>query len=84
VIFYHNEEQRTLAEHYKKKLDAAAVFPAPIVTEIVPFTSFFPAEAYQQDYFDNHPRQPYCAAVIAPKVAEFEKVFKDKLKAPPP
>jgi peptide-methionine (S)-S-oxide reductase len=84
VIFYHTEGQRTLAEHYKKKLDASAVFDAPILTEIVPFTSFYSAELYHQEYFEKHPEQPYCAVVIGPKVAEFEKVFKDKLKAPPP
>ncbi len=83
VIFYHDEGQRALAEHYKRKLDESAVFAAPIVTEIVPFTSFYPAESYHQNYFENHPQQPYCSVVIGPKVAEFEKVFKDKLKASP-
>ena len=80
-IFYHNEEQRALAEHYKQKLDASGAFNAPIVTEIVHFTNFYPAESYHQNYFVNHPRQPYCSLVIGPKVAEFEKVFKDELKS---
>jgi peptide-methionine (S)-S-oxide reductase len=79
-IFYHNEEQRALAEHYKKKLDASGAFDAPIVTEIVRFTNFYPAESYHQNYFVNHPRQPYCSLVIGPKVDEFEKVFNDELK----
>ncbi len=83
AIFYHDEEQKALAEHYKQKLDAAGVFAAPIVTEIVPFTGFYSAESYHQNYFVNHPRQPYCSLVIGPKVEEFEKVFKDKLKSPP-
>ena len=51
VIFYHDEEQRALAEHYKQKLDASGAFEAPIVTEIVPFTAFYPAESYHQNYF---------------------------------
>jgi peptide-methionine (S)-S-oxide reductase len=84
VIFYHDQEQKALAEHYKQKLSASAVFQAPVVTEIVPFTGFYPAESYHQNYFVNHPRQPYCSAVIGPKVEEFEKVFKDKLTSPPP
>jgi peptide-methionine (S)-S-oxide reductase len=82
VILYHDEEQRTQAEHYKEKLDASGAFAAPLVTEIVPFTGFTPAEAYHENYFANHPRQPYCSAVIGPKVKEFERVFKDKLKSP--
>ena len=60
VIFYHTERQRAIADHYKQKLDASGVFQAPIVTEIVPFTAFYPAEAYHQDYFASHSRQPYC------------------------
>jgi peptide-methionine (S)-S-oxide reductase len=84
VIFYHDLDQKALAEHYKQKLDASAVFDAPILTEIVPFTSFYSAESYHQDYFENHPGQPYCSVVIGPKVEEFEKVFKDKLKSSPP
>jgi peptide-methionine (S)-S-oxide reductase len=84
VICYHNEEQRALAEHYKQQLDASGAFPAPIVTEIVPFTGFYPAESYHQNYFANHPQQRYCSVVIGPKVAAFEKVFKDKLKSPRP
>ena len=83
VIFTHNEEQRTLAEHYKQKLNESGAFDAPIVTEIVGFTSFYPAESSHQNYFVTHPKQPYCALVIGPKVEEFEKVFKDHLKSSP-
>jgi peptide-methionine (S)-S-oxide reductase len=84
VIFYHTPEQRDLAEHYKRQLDDSGAFQAPIVTEIVPFLEFYPAEAYHQHYFEDHPGQPYCFAVIRPKLEKFEKVFADKLRAPSP
>jgi peptide-methionine (S)-S-oxide reductase len=80
VVFYHTAEQKELAEKYKQKLDAAGAFDAPIVTEIVPFAEFYPAEAYHQNFFVDHPGHGYCAAVIRPKMEKFEKVFKDKLK----
>ncbi|MCC7232470.1 MAG: peptide-methionine (S)-S-oxide reductase MsrA [Bacteroidia bacterium] len=80
VIFYHNEKQRLLAEQYKKLLDASGAFDAPIVTEIVPFTAFYKAEDYHQNYFNENGEQPYCRFVVAPKVEKFKKVFKGKLK----
>jgi peptide-methionine (S)-S-oxide reductase len=80
AIFYHNEEQRKLAEHYKKELDASGAFDAPIVTEIVPYKNFYKAEAYHQNYYNDNTMQPYCMFVIRPKVEKFKKVFKDKLK----
>jgi peptide-methionine (S)-S-oxide reductase len=80
VIFYHNEEQRRLAEKYKEELNKSGAWDKPIVTEISPFTNFYPAENYHQNYYDNNPAQPYCSFVISPKVEKFEKVFKDKLK----
>lgn len=80
AIFFHNEDQRKLAKHYKKELDSAGVFDAPIVTEMVPFTKFYKAENYHQNYFNEHGAQPYCLFVIKPKVEKFRKVFKDKLK----
>ncbi|GJQ63318.1 MAG: peptide methionine sulfoxide reductase MsrA [Melioribacteraceae bacterium] len=80
VIFYHNEEQKKLAEVYKNKLDEAGIFDNPIVTEISPITNFYVAENYHQDYYDNNKNQPYCSFVITPKLEKFEKVFKDKLK----
>ena len=79
AVFYHNDEQRRLAEEYKKKLDAAKIWDDPIVTEITPFTNFYPAEKYHQNYFNNNPNQPYCSYVIRPKVKKLEEVFKDKL-----
>jgi peptide-methionine (S)-S-oxide reductase len=81
VIFYHNEEQRQQAEEYKAQLDAAGTFRAPIVTEIAPFTIFYPAEDYHQNYFNEHGSQPYCAFVIRPKVEKFQKAFGDKLRS---
>jgi peptide-methionine (S)-S-oxide reductase len=79
AIFYHNDEQRRLAEEYKKKLDAARIWDKPIVTEITPFTNFYPAENYHQDYFNRNPNQPYCTYIIRPKLKKLEDVFRDKL-----
>jgi peptide-methionine (S)-S-oxide reductase len=84
VVFYHDKDQKDLAEQYKQKLDAAGAFDAAIVTEIAAFSAFFPAEAYHHNFYLNNPRQAYCAAVIRPKLEKFEKVFKDKLKSPAP
>ena len=80
VIFYHNDEQKKLAEKYKEALDKSGAWEKPIVTEISPLINFYPAEDYHQEYYENNPNQGYCAFVIAPKVEKFEKVFKDKLK----
>ena len=80
VIFYHNDEQKQLAEKYKSELDKSGAWDNPIVTEISPLTNYFPAENYHQDYYNNNPNQGYCAFVIAPKLEKFKKVFKDKLK----
>lgn len=80
VIFYHNEEQKKLAEEYKKKLDEAKIWNDPIVTEISPFKKFYRAEDYHQNYYVNNPYQGYCSFVITPKIEKFKKVFKDKLK----
>ena len=81
AIFYHNEEQRQKAEHYKAELNKNGAYDKPIVTEITAFTNFYPAENYHQDYYRlNGGKNPYCSIVIRPKVEKFEKVFKDKLK----
>ncbi|QJW98321.1 peptide-methionine (S)-S-oxide reductase MsrA [Frigoriglobus tundricola] len=80
VIFYHSDGQKQLAERYKQKIDAAGVFRAPVVTEIEPFTAFYPATADHQNYYATNPRQGYCRVVIAPKVEKLRKVFQDKLK----
>jgi peptide-methionine (S)-S-oxide reductase len=80
AIFYHNEEQRQKAEHYKARLDKEGAYPNPIVTEITPASIFYAGEDYHQNYYDNHGSQPYCYLVIRPKVEKFEKAFADKLK----
>ena len=80
AIFYHTGEQREKAEHYKTQLDKEGAYPNPIVTEITPATTFYPAEDYHQDYYNNHGSQPYCYIVIRPKVEKFEKAFAGKLK----
>ncbi len=80
-VFYHNEEQKVKAEKYKAELDKSGAFAKPIVTEITPYTKFYPAEDYHQQYFDNNESSnPYCKIVIRPKLDKFRKVFKDKLK----
>lgn len=80
VIFYHNDEQKTKAEKYKAELDKSKAFDKPIVTEISPSSTFYVAENYHQDYYNNNGSQPYCYYVIRPKLEKFNKVFKDKLK----
>jgi len=80
VIFYHNADQKKLAESYKMRLEAEGIWNRPIVTEIEPFTKFWPAESYHQDYYDNNPTKSYCAVVITPKIEKFKKIFKDRLK----
>jgi peptide-methionine (S)-S-oxide reductase len=80
-VFYHNEEQKQKAEKYKTEIDKSGAFDRPIVTEITPFTKFYPAENYHQQYFENNENtNPYCKIVIRPKIDKFRKVFKDKLK----
>ena len=80
VIFYHTDEQKQLAERFKQKLDASGAFALPIVTDIVPFTEFYRAETYHQNYFQENSEQPYCRVFIGPKVEKVKKVFRDKLK----
>ena len=80
IVLYHNEQQGELARSYKQKLDEAGIWSDPIVTEIVPFEAFYPAEDYHQDYYNQHKSQPYCAFVINPKVNKLKAVFADKLK----
>ena len=80
VIFYHTPEQKKLAEEYKRKLDEADIYKNPIVTEISEFDTFYKAEDYHQEYYDNNKAQPYCNFVITPKIEKFKKVFKDKVR----
>ncbi len=81
VIFYHTEKQKELAEKYKNELNASKAWDKPIVTEISPAVTFYKAEGYHQNYFNENGSQSYCQYVIQPKVEKFKKVFKDKLKA---
>lgn len=79
AIFYHSDEQRQIAEQLVRELSEQRVFRDPIVTEIVPATTFYPAEDYHQEYFARNPYQPYCQFVVAPKVAKFHKLFATKV-----
>ncbi len=80
AIFYHDDEQKRIAEEVIREIEAAGIWDDPIVTEVTPFDRFYMAEAYHQEYFANNPFQPYCQVVIAPKVAKFRKQFVDRLK----
>ncbi|HEV3334126.1 MAG TPA: peptide-methionine (S)-S-oxide reductase MsrA [Bryobacteraceae bacterium] len=81
AIFYHDDRQRAIAEEIIRELNAAAVWPEPIVTEVAPASTFYKAEDYHQEYFQNNPRQPYCAYVVAPKVQKFRQKFASKRRA---
>lgn len=81
AVFYHNQEQKQLAEKYKKELEASGAYDDPIVTEIVPLEKFYPAENYHVNYYNTHGHEPYCSFVIRPKLDKFRKVFQQKLKA---
>ncbi|MCE3229128.1 MAG: msrA [Bacteroidetes bacterium] len=80
AIFYHNEEQKKLAEKYKEEINKSGAYPNPIVTEITALTNFYPAEDYHQNYYNQNGSEGYCRYVIQPKVEKFEKIFKNKLK----
>ncbi|HYY42930.1 MAG TPA: peptide-methionine (S)-S-oxide reductase MsrA [Pyrinomonadaceae bacterium] len=80
AIFYHTPAQAAAAEEVIARLTADKVWDAPIVTERVPAAEFYPAEDYHQEYFERNPGQPYCRAVVAPKVAKFRSKFLAKLK----
>jgi peptide-methionine (S)-S-oxide reductase len=80
AVFYADENQKALAEAYKKQLEASHVYKNPIVTEITTLTTFYPAEDYHQNYYELNPNQGYCQYVIRPKVDKFKKQFADKLK----
>lgn len=80
AIFYHSPGQKAAAEEVIARLGAAGLWKDPIVTEVTPATDFYVAEPYHQEYFARNPYQPYCQAVVAPKVSKFRKVFLEKLK----
>ncbi|MEX1068780.1 MAG: peptide-methionine (S)-S-oxide reductase MsrA, partial [Patescibacteria group bacterium] len=76
AIFYHDEKQKKLAEESKKKLEESG----PVMTQIIPFKNFYPAEEHHQDYFAKNPHAPYCQIVIKPKVEKVGKLFHGKIK----
>ena len=80
IILHHSAEQQAQAEAYIAELEAAGRWPDPIVTQVVPLETFYPAEDYHQEYFAKNPRQPYCRAVVAPKVSKFREKFTFRLK----
>ena len=80
AIFTHSDEQERIAEAVIGEVAESGIWDEPIVTEVVPFEAFYPAEEYHQEYFANNPNQPYCRMVIAPKVAKFRKQHLDRLK----
>ncbi len=80
AIFYHTPEQQAAAEQTIRELNAEHIWDKTIVTQLTPFSEFFPAEAYHQEYFAHNPEQGYCQVVIAPKVAKFRKKFASRLK----
>ncbi len=80
VIFYHDDEQKKLAEEFKEKLNGSGAFNKPIVTEISPLKEFYKAEDYHQQYFNLHGNAPYCQFVIVPKLNKFKEVFRERVK----
>jgi peptide-methionine (S)-S-oxide reductase len=81
VIFTHDDEQATTANGLIAELDDQRIWPAPIVTAVLPAPTFWPAEDYHRDYFARHPAQPYCQAVVAPKVVKLRQAFASRSKA---
>ncbi|MCL5267325.1 MAG: peptide-methionine (S)-S-oxide reductase MsrA [Bacteroidetes bacterium] len=80
VIFYHDENQKKAAEEIVNEIASEKIWDNPIVTELAPYTAFYKAEDYHQEYFANNPNQGYCRVVIAPKIAKFRKHYADRLK----
>lgn len=80
AIFYHSDEQKKVSEEVIQKINASHVWDAPIVTELSPVHTFYPAEDYHQDYYQQNRQEPYCRLVIEPKVAKLRKLFFNRLK----
>jgi peptide-methionine (S)-S-oxide reductase len=80
VIFYHNEEQKQIAEEVKRAVDASGAWKNPVVTEISPLPEFYVAEEYHQNYFNDNSNAPYCQYVVKPKVDKLIKSYREKLK----
>ena len=83
AIFYHDDEQKRIAEELIKDLNAQKIWDRPIVTEVTKLDKFYMAEDYHQEYFARNPYQPYCMAVVSPKVSKFRKHFIEMLKKQP-
>ncbi|MGA8784915.1 MAG: peptide-methionine (S)-S-oxide reductase MsrA [Polaromonas sp.] len=79
-IYYATTEQKQLADDMIRQMSQDKLFEKSIVTEVLPLTNYWPAEAYHQDYFENNPNQGYCAFVVAPKVDKFRKTFASRVK----
>lgn len=79
AIFYHNPQQKAIADQVIQEFEAARIWDNPIVTQVAPLNAFYPAEEYHQDYFKRNPTQPYCQVIIAPKVAKFRQKFASQL-----
>jgi peptide-methionine (S)-S-oxide reductase len=80
AIFYHSPEQKAIAEQIIREMEKENIWGKPIITELTPFSIFYPAEEYHQEYFKRNPYQGYCMAVISPKVSKFRNMYLDKLK----
>jgi len=80
IIFYHDKEQKKIAEEVIRKLESSGIWKNPIVTEVSPFHTFYRAESYHQDYYSQHSQEPYCRLIIGPKVAKLRKRFFERLK----
>lgn len=80
VIFYHNENQKEVAEKVIKLFEEEKVYDKPIVTKVEPFKEFYVAEDYHQNYYNRNKSQGYCQFIITPKLEKFRKIFKDQLK----
>ena len=80
AIFYHDENQKNIAEKSKIEVEKEGVFKNPIVTEIIPFSNFYPAEDYHKEYYENNRNAPYCSFVIDPKIQKLLQKYNDKIK----
>lgn len=80
AIFYHDEQQQQLALAIIEEITQDSIWDEPVVTQVVAKSQFFSGESYHQDYFSNNPENPYCQAVVSPKLAKFRKTFVSKLK----
>ncbi len=83
AVFYRGAEQKAAAEAVVREVAAEQLYPHPVVTEIAPLTTFFPAEEYHRNYYRRHPEQAYCQAVIAPKLGKFRRKYASRLAVGP-